>query len=93
MQDTEIPPGFESCKVSSHTASSFGVYEGIKGSLKNALFVAAKESLFNHFQQVISDELRNLLCPGASSHTHLAEVKRRNIDYRNNISFYDHFCS
>jgi hypothetical protein len=93
MQDMEIPPGFESCKVSSHAASSFGVYEEIKGSLKNALFVTAKGSLFKHFQQIISDELTDLICPGARSHTHLAEVKRRNIVYRNNISLYDHFCS
>ncbi|XP_078165773.1 SET domain protein 25 isoform X4 [Carex rostrata] len=74
-EDIEVPPGFESHRASSHAASSsFGIYKEIKGGLKNALFVAAKESISKHFQQVISDELTKLLCPGTRSHTHLAEI-------------------
>ncbi|KAJ3696523.1 hypothetical protein LUZ61_000228 [Rhynchospora tenuis] len=74
-EDTDIPPGFETREVSSHAASSsYGVCEEIKGSLKNALFVAAKEALFRHFQEVLSEKLTEILCPGARSQTHLAEV-------------------
>ncbi|KAJ4793976.1 histone-lysine N-methyltransferase [Rhynchospora pubera] len=74
-EDADIPPGFETREVLSHAASSsHGVCEEIKGSLKNALFVAAKEALFKHFQEVLSEKLTEVLCPDARSQTHLAEV-------------------
>ncbi|KAJ3693076.1 hypothetical protein LUZ60_012171 [Juncus effusus] len=75
--DDLAPPGFENANRVFHSASS--VYDEIKGGLKNALFVTAKENIFEYFQQVISEELTCLLCPSAKGHFN-KELNENNAD-------------
>lgn len=51
-------------KSESSSTLFFGPLAGVQITLANELYVAAKETLFDHFREVIAEEITNCLCFG-----------------------------
>lgn len=68
--DMKFPPGFEPCRESE---SSTGLFSGplavVHRMLANELYISSKQSLFQHFEEVIAEEIANCLCYGLQSST------------------------
>ncbi|KAF8655713.1 hypothetical protein HU200_061037 [Digitaria exilis] len=66
--DMKFPPGFEPCWESESSVALFsGPFAVVQRMLANELYVSSKQSLFQHFEEVIAEEIANCLCYGLQS--------------------------
>ncbi|TVU49082.1 hypothetical protein EJB05_00373, partial [Eragrostis curvula] len=68
----DFPPGFGPIRdVKSSHSSPLAQAQTMLG---NQLYVASKQSIFQHFEELIAKELTNCLCVGVSSSTNLEQT-------------------
>lgn len=62
VSDNSFSAGFETHGVHCHADLSFSIPTGLQINVENALYMSAKASLFEYFEDVIKEEMTKLFC-------------------------------